>query len=177
MPPAKYTVTVQAGKGGTASASPSSAEKGTKITLNATPDGGYHFKEWQVISGGVTISNNSFTMPAANVTVKAMFEKVKKPSVPEVRSFRAKPGKKKLVFSWKKVPGAAGFQIQISTKKGFKGAKTISVSKSNKTYTKKGLKTKKKYYIRIRAYKTYLDKNKKTKRVYGKWIRISKKTR
>ncbi|KAI4449581.1 hypothetical protein C823_004110 [Eubacterium plexicaudatum ASF492] len=42
---------------------------------------------------------------------------------------------------------------------------------------KKGLKTKKKYYIRIRAYKTYLDKNKKTKRVYGKWIRISKKTR
>ena len=177
LPPAKYTVTVQAGKGGTASASPSSAEKGTKITLNATPDGGYHFKEWQVISGGVTISNNSFTMPAANVTVKAMFEKVKKPSVPEVRSFRAKPGKKKLVFSWKKVPGAAGFQIQISTKKGFKGAKTISVSKSNKTYTKKGLKTKKKYYIRIRAYKTYLDKNKKTKRVYGKWIRISKKTR
>ena len=177
LPPAKYTVTVQAGKGGTASASPTSAEKGTKITLNATPDGGYHFKEWQVISGGVTISNNSFTMPAANVTVKAMFEKVKKPSVPEVRSFRAKPGKKKLVFSWKKVPGAAGFQIQISTKKGFKGAKTISVSKSNKTYTKKGLKTKKKYYIRIRAYKTYLDKNKKTKRVYGKWIRISKKTR
>ena len=173
----KYTVTVQAGKGGTASASPTSAEKGTKITLNATPDGGYHFKEWQVISGGVTISNNSFTMPAANVTVKAMFEKVKKPSVPEVRSFRAKPGKKKLAFSWKKVPGAAGFQIQISTKKGFKGAKTISVSKSNKTYTKKGLKTKKKYYIRIRAYKTYLDKNKKTKRVYGKWIRISKKTR
>ncbi|WP_305205619.1 S-layer homology domain-containing protein, partial [Faecalibaculum rodentium] len=75
LPPAKYTVTVQAGKGGTASASPSSAEKGTKITLNATPDGGYHFKEWQVISGGVTISNNSFTMPAANVTVKAVFER------------------------------------------------------------------------------------------------------
>ncbi len=75
LPPAKYTITVQAGTGGTASASPTSAEKGTKITLNATPDGGYHFKEWQVISGGVTISNNSFTMPAANVTVKAVFEK------------------------------------------------------------------------------------------------------
>lgn len=75
LPPAKYTITVQAGTGGTASASPTSAEKGTKITLNATPDGGYHFKEWQVISGGVTISNNSFTMPAANVTVKAVFER------------------------------------------------------------------------------------------------------
>ncbi len=75
LPPAKYTVTVQAGKGGTASASPTSAEKGTKITLTATPDNDYHFKEWQVISGGVTISDNIFTMPAANVTVKAMFEK------------------------------------------------------------------------------------------------------
>ena len=38
LPPAKYTITVQAGTGGTASASPTSAEKGTKITLNATPD-------------------------------------------------------------------------------------------------------------------------------------------
>ncbi|KAI4449580.1 hypothetical protein C823_004109 [Eubacterium plexicaudatum ASF492] len=75
LPPAKYTVTVQAGTGGTASASPSSAEKGTKITLTAKPSTGYHFKEWQVISGGVTISGNSFTMPATNVTVKAVFEK------------------------------------------------------------------------------------------------------
>ena len=123
-------------------------------------------------------ANSKLTFDAAKKNQESFpGHKVKKPSVPEVRSFRAKPGKKKLVFSWKKVPGAAGFQIQISTKKGFKGAKTISVSKSNKTYTKKGLKTKKKYYIRIRAYKTYLDKNKKTKRVYGKWIRISKKTR
>ena len=73
--PTQYSVTVQAGTGGTASASPASAEKGTKITLNATPDSGYYFKEWQVISGGVTISGNSFTMPAANVTVKAIFER------------------------------------------------------------------------------------------------------
>ena len=132
-------------------------------------------------SSAVATCTVSVTKPEIPTTSQTKPEtpghKVKKPSVPEVRSFRAKPGKKKLVFSWKKVPGAAGFQIQISTKKGFKGAKTISVSKSNKTYTKKGLKTKKKYYIRIRAYKTYLDKNKKTKRVYGKWIRISKKTR
>ena len=132
-------------------------------------------------SSAVATCTVSVTKPefptTSQIKPAAPGHKVKKPSVPEVRSFRAKPGKKKLAFSWKKVPGAAGFQIQISTKKGFKGAKTISVSKSNKTYTKKGLKTKKKYYIRIRAYKTYLDKNKKTKRVYGKWIRISKKTR
>ena len=70
----QYSVTVQAETGGTASASPASAEQGTEITLTATPDSDYHFKEWQVISGGVTISNNRFTMPDSNVTLKAVFE-------------------------------------------------------------------------------------------------------
>ena len=35
---------------------------------------GYHFKEWQVMSGGVTIKDDKFTMPSANVEVKAIFE-------------------------------------------------------------------------------------------------------
>ena len=48
---------------------------GTEITLTATPNKGYHFKEWQVISGGVTIKDDKFTMPSANVEVKAIFEK------------------------------------------------------------------------------------------------------
>ncbi|HIT80389.1 MAG TPA: InlB B-repeat-containing protein, partial [Candidatus Faecivivens stercorigallinarum] len=42
----------------------------------ATPNTGYQFKEWQVISGGVTIENNKFIMPAANVTIKAVFEPI-----------------------------------------------------------------------------------------------------
>ncbi len=66
---------------------------------------------------------------------------------------------------------------RASTKKNFKGAKKVSISKSKKTYTKKKLKAKKKYYIRIRAYKTYKDANKKIKKVYGKWTTISKKTK
>ena len=60
---------------GTASASPDKAVAGTEITLTATPKDGYHFKEWQVISGGVTIKDDKFTMPSANVEVKAIFEK------------------------------------------------------------------------------------------------------
>jgi len=71
-----YTVTVQNDGHGTASASPTSAEQGTEIALTATADSGYRFKEWQMVSGSVTISNNKFTMPAANVTVKAVFEYV-----------------------------------------------------------------------------------------------------
>ena len=72
--PTEHTVTVTSGGNGTASASPSKAVAGAEITLSATPDKGYHLKEWQVISGGVTIVDDKFTMPDSNVEVKAIFE-------------------------------------------------------------------------------------------------------
>ena len=73
--PAEFTISVKTDGTGTASASPAKAAAGTEITLTATPNTGYHFKEWQVISGGVTIKDNKFLMPSANVEVKAVFEK------------------------------------------------------------------------------------------------------
>ena len=75
-PPAhvEYTITVTAEGGGTASASSTSATAGTEITLTATPDTGYHFKEWQVMRGNVTIKDDKFTMPDSDVEVKAVFE-------------------------------------------------------------------------------------------------------
>ena len=73
--PTEHTVTVTSGGNGTASASHAKAVVGTEIILTATPKTGYHFKEWQVISGGVTIKDDKFTMPSANVEVKAIFEK------------------------------------------------------------------------------------------------------
>ena len=72
--PTEYTVTVTSGGNGTASASPAKAAAGVEITLNAEPNTGYRFKEWQVISGDVTIKDNKFTMPDGNVEVKAIFE-------------------------------------------------------------------------------------------------------
>ena len=72
--PTTYTVTVSNDGNGTGTAAPSTAAAGTTITLTATPNTGYHFKEWQVMSGGVTIKNNKFIMPSANVEVKAIFE-------------------------------------------------------------------------------------------------------
>ena len=72
--PTEHTVTVTTEGGGTASASPAKAAAGTEITLTATPNTGYHFKEWQVISGGVTIVDDKFIMPDSNVEVKAVFE-------------------------------------------------------------------------------------------------------
>ena len=73
--PTKHTVTVKTDGNGIAFASPLLAVAGTEITLTAMPKEGYHFKEWQVISGGVVIENNKFLMPDSNVEVKAVFEK------------------------------------------------------------------------------------------------------
>ena len=72
--PTEFTITMKTDGNGTASASHAKAIVGTEITLTATPNKGYHFKEWQVISGGVTIKDNKFIMPSANVEVKAIFE-------------------------------------------------------------------------------------------------------
>ena len=71
----KYAVTVQTDGNGTASAHPTSAAKGEAVTLTAAPNEGYEFKEWQVVSGNITINDNKFTMPASEVTIKASFKK------------------------------------------------------------------------------------------------------
>ena len=85
--PAEYTVTVTTEGNGTASASPAKAVAGEEITLTATPDGGYRFKEWEVISGGVTIKDDKFTMPDGNVEIKAIFEE----DAPPAPTYPAKP--------------------------------------------------------------------------------------
>ncbi|MFQ9975851.1 MAG: InlB B-repeat-containing protein [Butyricicoccus sp.] len=59
---------------GNAVAMPNSAKEGEEIQLTAIPDRGHHFKEWQATSGNIRITNDKFTMPAENVTVKAIFE-------------------------------------------------------------------------------------------------------
>ena len=81
--PTEHTVTVTSSGNGTASASPAKAVAGAEITLTATPDKGYHLKEWQVISGGVTIKDDKFLMPNDNVEVKAIFEKDAPPAPTE----------------------------------------------------------------------------------------------
>ena len=84
VPAAEHTITVTTAGGGTASASSTSATAGTEITLTATPNTGYHFKEWQVESpAGLVITNNKFTMPDSDVDVKAIFEKDAPPAPTE----------------------------------------------------------------------------------------------
>lgn len=70
-----YTVTVENDGNGTASAAPAPAKMGEEVTLTATPNSGYHFKMWEIVPDKVEIKDNKFTMPAAHVTVKAIFER------------------------------------------------------------------------------------------------------
>lgn len=70
-----YSITMETDGNGTAFASPASAPEGTTITLTAVPNSGYHFDRFEVVSGNITITNNTFTMPAEPVTVKAVFDR------------------------------------------------------------------------------------------------------
>lgn len=71
-----YAVNVLNDGHGIGSANVCVAAADNEITLIATPNSGYQFKEWQVINGSVTIADNKFIMPGENVTVKAVFEAI-----------------------------------------------------------------------------------------------------
>jgi alpha-tubulin suppressor-like RCC1 family protein len=65
-----HTITVTGG-----TASPSSGITGTEVTLTpGTAPGGKQFKQWNVISGGVTIVNDTFTIGTDNVEIEAVWE-------------------------------------------------------------------------------------------------------
>ena len=76
-----------------------------------------------------------------------------KPATVTLSSLKSNKSKQ-LTVKWKKVTGT-GYQIQYSTSSKFKNAKTVTVSKNSTTSkTISKLKGKKKYYVRVRAYKT-----------------------
>lgn len=113
-------------------------------------------------------SDATTTKPAATTTAtKPAVKPVKKVTVKK-QTAKVKAGKKKLTVTWKKDKNVSGYQIKIATKKNFKGAKTYTV-KSYKTYKKviKKLKAKKKYFVKVRAYKT-VGKSK----VYGAYSAV-----
>ena len=68
-----YGITVTNDGNGDASADKTTAAEGETVTLTATPNSGYHFERWDVITGNVTIDDNTFTMPAESVAIKAIF--------------------------------------------------------------------------------------------------------
>ena len=78
---------------------------------------------------------------------------------------KATAASKAITVKWKKQAQCTGYQIQYSTNKNFKSAKTVTI-KSNKTLktTIKNLKGNKKYYVRDRTYSKVSGKN-----YYSSW--------
>lgn len=99
-------------------------------------------------------------------TVKVAKTKVKKAS--------KKKSSKKAKISLKKIKGASGYKVQISTSKTFKKTKKVKVitkyaKKATFTFKSSKIKNKSKLYVRARAYKTVNGKKK-----YGSWSKKKK---
>lgn len=92
-----------------------------------------------------------YTVKISNVTPKAT----------SLTSLKA--GNDAFTAKWKK-SSCSGYQIQYSTSKSFKNAKTVSVSKSKVSTTIKKLSSNKKYYVRIRTYRKV-----EKKKAYSSW--------
>ena len=121
----------------------------------------------KVTGGEETTKEPPTTKPVSKpTTTSGTSTKVTRPKTTSIKSI--KKAKKSLKISWKKIKGVKGYQIQYSTSKKFKKAKTVLI-KNYKTTSKtiKKLKTKKKYYVRIRTY--YCVKG---KRVYSYWCKV-----
>ncbi len=111
----------------------------------------------------ITASGANFETSQKKVTVTV---KPKKVSIKKLTS----PKKKAIKITWAKDSKVTGYEIEYSTNKKFtkKTTKKVTISKYktiSKTIGK--LKSKKKYYVRIRAYK----KSGKTK-IYGAWSTV-----
>lgn len=90
--PASFSVTVTDNGYGTAKADIGSGIAGTVVTLTATPNEGYRFKEWNILEGGMgktddgaiipgifIDASNRFTLETKNVKIEAVFEPLPKP--------------------------------------------------------------------------------------------------
>ena len=74
--PQYYEISVTSDDNGTAYADTTSALSGETVHLTAEPNEGYRLKEWQVVEVDLTIEDDSFVMPAQDVTVNAIFEPI-----------------------------------------------------------------------------------------------------
>ena len=80
-----YTVAVRANNGTAATEFGPLFRPGTVVNLTATPNQGYEFDRWNVLSGSVTnadLISNSFTMPTGSVTIEAIFTALPLPPAP-----------------------------------------------------------------------------------------------
>lgn len=73
--PERYGITIATVQNGTVTADKATATEGETVTLTVKPDTGYHLKSLMAGDKTLTSAPYTFTMPAKEVTVSALFEK------------------------------------------------------------------------------------------------------
>ncbi len=130
--PETYTVTVWSAQHGKVTASPAKAEAGTKVTLTVAPDSGYELGTLTVkrLDGtAVTVTNNTFTMPASDVTVTPTF----KATTYTVIVWSAQHGK--VTASPKEGTAGTKITLTVTPDKGYE-LDALTVKQSNGTTVK-----------------------------------------
>lgn len=143
-----------------------------KYEVQISTDG----KKWKTEA---TVKKNSYTFKKLSANKKYYF-RVRaigdsgKGSYSDKRAFttllpepevKAKAGKRKISVSWNKIKGAKGYVVVCAGNRDMMNNKKVTVKKGSKTAaTVKNLKSKKNYYIKVRAYKTVDGE-----RVYGSY--------
>ena len=126
-----------------------------KLNAMATEQGYYALTAYFRFTGGKT---SLYDMSDTGEATPAALTKAKIVSVKSV-------SEKGVKITWNKVRTAKGYQIKYSTKKNMTVAKTATSGSLSKKITK--LKSGKRYYFKVRAYKT-ADGS----RIYGDWSSV-----
>ena len=117
-----------------------------------------------------TTEQATTTAPTTEVPTTQHEVALEKPTGNTIKSTK----KKQLKITLKARNDISGYQIQVSTSSKFKNAKIYKVKNANiGSKTIKGLKSKKKYYVRIRTYNQFMENNQKVT-IYSKWSKAKK---
>lgn len=146
------------------------------VTENSLTINTYRTDNDEKIDETFSITKSKGDTTSLNAEIKASTTKpatVKKPTaekkvVVAKASAKLKAGKKKVTIKIKKA-SVSGYQIKYASNKNFKKAKTRNTRKT--IYTIKSLRSKKKCYVKVRAYKVV-----KGKKIYGSYSKVLKVT-
>ncbi len=159
VPTTETTTTIEATTEGPTTEAPTTEAPTTEAPTTAKPT-----TETPITEASTTNKNiqNASTEIATETTVRPTVKIT--PAKVKVKKVARKAKGTKAKISLKKVKGATGYVVKISTSKKFKKKTTITKNVKLTTFTLKKLKKNKKYYIKVRA----VRKTGKTK-VYGLW--------
>ena len=149
----------------------SNDKKAGTATVYVTGINGYggQLKQTYIIQAPATpeppVQTPGTVTPAPVQTPASPATSVKKPA--RVKLTSLKSSKKKIKVSYKKISGVKGYEISYADNKKFKKAKTIKVKAKVTSRAIKKLKSGKKYFVRVRAYRISSGK-----KLTGKWSKV-----